>query len=983
MIIRLSASSKEQLRTVCERLLIFLEEVVYHDGLLQNIAYTLQTGRERMEERLAIETVSLEELKDKLRLFIKEGVMQGANFDWDKMDDYGDGPRPRRISLPGYPFLKEYYGPIQETSVVRSFETGVSTRLHPLVHCNNSTFLRQTFRSLFNGGEFFLKDHRINGQRVLPGVAYLEMVHAALCMSIDFRDDMGKGFGLQHVAWIQPITVADSPVAVEIDLKPAEGERVAFEIHSDKMHSQGSAYLFEKREVPFLDIGVISGRIGIEKYPADNCYKAFDTLGTCYGPAYRTIDYIQSNGEEALASLTIRPVAGEGVGDFWLHPGLMDALFQSVMGMEVLGRENNQAPSILALPFALREMKVFDKCTEQMWVYVRRDKKNRSSFDMDLCDESGRVCVEMRGYVYKELTKARGLDGVLYLRPSWQTAEKPLQRIEPGIAAHVVLCEERLMPTDKGAVDVRWLSLLPDGTGATDQAVHVFGIVKQLLAGIGNRRVLLQVLLSVDHWHLLAETIGSLLRTAHMENPQFSGQMILVDQGLASAGIVQCIRENSVVPEETEIRYTQGYREVRRLLECDLPAEAAHPWKEGAVYLITGGMGGLGIILAKDIASRTKMATLILAGRSIPDEKKTALLEDLRREGIIVEYRQADITDANATRRMVDGVLQDFGKLDYVIHCAGIHRDNFILRKTEEDVCKVMAPKVSGLVNLDLATKDAVLEHFILFSSISVSGNTGQADYAMANAFMDGYAKYRNSLVRAGERSGRATAINWPMWKEGGMHVDPRIQSIMSGTIGMQALSTEDGIAALYAVMASAHEQVMVVQGNLRLLRQTFLEQPAAMEVPASRAIVETPASAAIVETPASTVPELPVELRERAVHYLKKILAGTIQLSFSRIEAEASFDKYGIDSLMMVRMTNELEKAFGILPKTLFFEYNNINELTRYFQESHAEKLRTILCGSTAAIKQERVVSAGPQEKMAALIPQKRRCRLWLPKWI
>jgi polyketide synthase PksN len=972
---RLSAGSREQLRTMSQRLLTFLEEVEYYDGLLQDLVYTLQVGREVMEERLVIETGSLDDLKDKLGLFIKGDASIGKihtgnagqmpDADRDETAFLNGGRLPRRISLPGYPFLKEYYGPMQETSAVRSFDPNASTRLHPLVHVNISTFNRQAFRSLFTGGEFFLADHRIDGQRILPGVAYLEMVHAALRLATGTGGDRGKGVRLQHVAWIQPMTVADRPVTMEIDLTPAEGEKVTFEIRSEKMYSQGSAHFFEKKEAPFLDLGAISGRMGVKKYPAERCYKSFDELGIGYGPAFRTIDYLQSDGEEALAGVSIRPVAGEDLAGFYLPPGLMDAAFQTVMGMEVLGSDDNQAP--LAVPFALREMNVYDKCTEQMWVHVRRDRGNRCSFDMDLCDASGRVCVELRGYVYKQLPKATDRNGILYLKPSWQMEEIPMQHARTGIATHIVLCPEELMPAGVEATEIRWLALLPERSGLTDHVVHVFRIVRELLAGIGNRKILLQVLLSVDHAHFLSETLGGILKTAHLENPAFCGQVIVMKEKQAGAEIMQRVRENGGVPGDTEIRYGQGHREVRRLRECKLPENAAHPWKEGAVYVITGGGGGLGIILAKDIVSRTKKATLILVGRSVPDGQKAALPDDLRREGIIVEYRQADITDADATLKVVNTVVQDYGTLDYVIHCAGILRDNFILRKTEDEVREVIAPKIAGLVNLDTATKEVNLERFIVFSSVSgVTGNIGQADYAMGNAFMDGYAKYRNSLVSTGERRGQTVCIDWPLWKEGGMQVDLHIQKVMEDNLGMQALTTAEGIGALYSVMASGYDQVAPVKGDLRLLRKTFLTSPVNRETSAAPTVVEKR-----LETEQAAAPELSGELRERAVHYFKKILAGTIQLSFSRIEAEASFERYGIDSVMMIQMTNELEKSFGTLPKTLFFEYNNIDELTRYFQESHAEKLKTILGEPLIAAEQKKPEVSGDREKAAMARPE------------
>ncbi len=137
-----------------------------------------------------------------------------------------------------------------------------------------------------------------------------------------------------------------------------------------------------------------------------------------------------------------------------------------------------------------------------------------------------------------------------------------------------------------------------------------------------------------------------------------------------------------------------------------------------------------------------------------------------------------------------------------------------------------MAPKVQGLINLDLATQQVPLDHFIVFSSVAgVMGNTGQADYAVANAFMDGFASHRHQLVTAGQRYGATVAINWPLWKAGGMQVGAAVEAMMQDTLGMLPLDTATGLTALYTMLAAGHSQLMVVAGHLPVLRDTFLEQ--------------------------------------------------------------------------------------------------------------------------------------------------------------
>ena len=112
-----------------------------------------------------------------------------------------------------------------------------------------------------------------------------------------------------------------------------------------------------------------------------------------------------------------------------------------------------------------------------------------------------------------------------------------------------------------------------------------------------------------------------------------------------------------------------------------------------------------------------------------------------------------------------------------------------------------MAPKTLGLVNLDLACQACPLDFFIIFSSLAGGvGNIGQADYAGASAFMDAYARYRQRLVAAKKRHGRTISFNWPLWQDGGMHLDAETEAMMRQSTGLAAMETPQGMTAFYQV---------------------------------------------------------------------------------------------------------------------------------------------------------------------------------------
>jgi NAD(P)-dependent dehydrogenase (short-subunit alcohol dehydrogenase family) len=165
-----------------------------------------------------------------------------------------------------------------------------------------------------------------------------------------------------------------------------------------------------------------------------------------------------------------------------------------------------------------------------------------------------------------------------------------------------------------------------------------------------------------------------------------------------------------------------------------------------------------------------------------------------------------DVYDLDQVKRLIAGIKDEYGRLDGVLHCAGTIADNFILKKTGCEFREALAPKVTGTYNLDQTTRDVELDFFALFSSIAgAMGNVGQADYATANGFMDGFAAYRNRLAAAGERRGRTLSIIWPLWQEGGMGIDAASLELLEQTTGLLPMRTATGMDAFYRSLARRH----------------------------------------------------------------------------------------------------------------------------------------------------------------------------------
>jgi acyl transferase domain-containing protein/thioesterase domain-containing protein len=235
---------------------------------------------------------------------------------------------------------------------------------------------------------------------------------------------------------------------------------------------------------------------------------------------------------------------------------------------------------------------------------------------------------------------------------------------------------------------------------------------------------------------------------------------------------------------EASICYRDGERwvqEYRPAGKPDAHAPRTPPIRPGGVYLITGGLGGIGLTIARHLAERRARIALVtrsplpprgewadlLANRAI----EPGLAERLRKllaleaTGSAVEVFVADVCDARAMRRVVRSIRSKLGAITGVFHAAGSLDDGLIETRSRQAMEAVLRPKVAGTIALDRALRRERPEFMLLFSSISAfAGLPGQADYAAANAFLDSYAQARHDDPHT-----CVLSVGWSQWREVGM----------------------------------------------------------------------------------------------------------------------------------------------------------------------------------------------------------------------
>lgn len=428
--------------------------------------------------------------------------------------------------------------------------------------------------------------------------------------------------------------------------------------------------------------------------------------------------------------------------------------------------------------------------------------------------------------------------------------------------------------------------------------------------------VLVQLAVAMGDERQIYAGLGAMLDTAALEAPRLTVQVVEVEAGLGADALARLLADEAAGAIETRVRHAGGRRQVRMWTELAGGYPSAPLWRPRGITLITGGMGALGRLVARDIAHTVPGAVLVLTGTAAEDSPRTAFLDELRSLGAAAVYRRVDAGRPEAVATLVRDIVEVHGALNAVVHCAGVLRDGLILRKTGDDLAAVLAPKVAGTLALVRACADVTLDSFVLFSSLSGAvGNAGQADYAAANGFMDALAEWKGLPL---------VAVDWPLWADGGMQADEATQAALFQRMGQRPLPTGLGLSALQRILAAGVPRAAVMAGDAARIRAFF----ASAHGPATiRAAV--PADAQIAGDG---------RLAERLNAKLRELFARVGGFASDAIQPNTPLEEYGIDSLMITRLNSALGDVIGGLPKTLFFENRCLAEVAGYLARRHGE---------------------------------------------
>lgn len=396
------------------------------------------------------------------------------------------------------------------------------------------------------------------------------------------------------------------------------------------------------------------------------------------------------------------------------------------------------------------------------------------------------------------------------------------------------------------------------------------------------------------------------------EHPGLVVRRIDLERGGAATAAHQLAQEILAPDAERELALRGETRLGMRLVQLDLPPAGPEPLNAEATYLITGGLGGLGLTTARWLVDQGARHLLLL-GRSAPSAEAEQSVQELRARGVQVRTAQADVADEDDVRRALAGLQEGPHPLRGIIHAAAVLADSTLIHLTEAQLKTVLAAKAVGALHLHRLTAELPLDFFILFSSVtSVLGGPGQASYAAANALLDALAQHRRAHGLPG------LSVNWGAWAQVGLAARQNVLDRLEAR-GVLAMQPADAIAPLGGWMHSGRAQVAVCALDVE---RWLTAVPGASSARLWSELRPQSAESGIATEPATLQARLQIlraptaERRAVTESVIRKSLAMVLKIGASRlreIEADLPLVRIGLDSLMALELRNLLEASVGV----------------------------------------------------------------------
>ncbi|MFC9681772.1 type I polyketide synthase [Streptomyces sp. NPDC056948] len=846
-----------------------------------------------------------------------------------------------RVDLPTYAFQRQRYWTRPEAPGGGGDVThaGLVFPDHPLLGAAAELAGRDEW--LFTGRiasrtHPWLADHVVFGTVVVPGTAMVEM---ALCA--------GEKLGcpvVEEIVFQAPLVIDgedDIQVQVAVGEPDDRGRRVLtvysrtaapadWVLHAEGMLAPAVGDDAPEPADPPQDAEHLDGQA---------LYDRLAGLGFGYGSAFQGVTSVWQHHGEVFTEVSLDDTTAEQAGRFGIHPALFDA---ALHGLGLLGEgEEGKLP----LPFSFTRVRLYRPGADAVRARITgagRDRVRIAAFD-----ETGEAVLTV------EALRTRPIDAGTLLEtrrdsrqalhlPQWKQMPSsapadPPRMVSvgtvPGIEHGQPELDAVLASWDSPDAVVWTVGEEPAEPGPVATGVHArvhatLAVLRTWLADDRCARSTLVVVtrngagLPGESPDPAAAAIRGLVRSAQSEHP---GRIVSVDcLDEVTADVVAA----ALAADEPQVAVREGGLRVQRLGRAPAPAAEPEPSFGTGTVLITGGLGGLGSLVAEHLVETHGVRDLLLVSRrGGRAEGATELVTRLTERGARVRVAACDMADPAAAAALVGSIEPD-RPLTAVIHSAGVLDDGTIETLTADQVDRVLAAKVDAALNLHELTLDRDLSAFVLFSSAAAQlGSPGQGNYAAANSALDALARHRHSAGLP------ALSVAWGPWHQrsdmtGGLG---RTGFARLERMGLRPVDNEFGLR-LFDLAVAATEPLMAA---VDLDRAALSLQARAGLLPAVlHGLVPVP------ERRAGAAGALAHKLMAADAHERDALVVEFVRghaaaalghAATDAIGTDVPFTELGFDSLGGVELRNRLAKGTGLsLPSTLVFDHPTVTAVAK-----------------------------------------------------
>ncbi|MFT5685461.1 MAG: acyl transferase domain-containing protein, partial [Myxococcota bacterium] len=810
--------------------------------------------------------------------------VRGVVPDWSALCPPGPA-----LPMPTHPFLRQrFWVPV---SAGRHQESG-----HPLLGTARSSALHPEERlqesTLSLAALPWLGDHRVRGEVWLPAAAILELVLSAM-----------PGTALSEVAFIRPVILPDEGgVSVQW---AASGAEWMLSVASDGVWQTAATGRTGAAAVP----PAVPDLESLQALPSGSVrsfYSELAGVGLEYGPAFRGVETIHRGSGEALVAVTLPEAARPG--PYRIHPALLDAALHALLALE-------PAHTAPAVPVSIAQVTRYSNDTPA-WSYARQTGPGKA--DLILLSADGGVVMVLGGVTTRRLSRSG--DDSLFLGSRWAPApavspsgggrwllvgEAPIRTpLSEALSARgaTVLSPPSLDVWPDAVDGVVLLSGLSDAISDSDPAsVGVAGWLglQSILSALPSDQRPPTLVLLTENSQPLRETI----RPAQAVLWGAGGALALerselgcrrIDVG--GVGDAAALADELLGGSADQVALVDGQRHVLQLVR-DAPPQGEPPaLRPDRSYLITGGLGGLGLSVAGWLARGGAGHIILVGRRGITTPEQSQAVAALEEAGASVTVAAADVADPAAMQAVLTAAA---APLAGVIHAAGVLADGLLEGMSLEQRRKPMVPKVAGAWTLHNLTASLPLDFLVFYSSaVSTVAAAGQANYAGANSFLDALAHLRR------QQGLPAVSIGWGPFSEVGLAAAATSRGDRLASRGLTSFTPEQGLSLLERMLGSGATHRTVMDFDVRTWLE-FYPQAAGWsslsQLPRDlRPSAET-ASAGLDPARPETISAF---VRDQLARILRvEVPIGLLSTPLSEL---------GVDSLSGVELKTRLERGIG-----------------------------------------------------------------------